>query len=434
MQRISSTNARPDVNGIGKHGFHNNEDLPGQDATYLTPTWLNAIQEELSNLLELHSIQLDPNDNAQLYGLLATDADLLALSEAVENSLTQLRNLLATKTSLDQAINYVMSNIQQHKDATNPHPQYLLASTFGVHLKMNAFLTTSTIDEHKVLGWNGEDGIYDYVIGSNWKWGKSGYGTLTFKPFRAYGTFLLNCVLDDIYVLHITARYFNSSGVKTHEELIINHNSAVRAATLKSLITIENGGYVELGWGLRISTSHMGQATIGLFVEDRVKRFSPVGYTSVVDFSNFTQDDSAEVLEDYSIYPNYEWFYYVSSNNQYLELNHLATFESPVMSIPHYHRNLLAANTDLYITIAVGKQTVELPTTDYVEVQIQVLRGATDTAGNIVIEIPLSMRSIDRPNNEKLVYTIAYYTSEPDITNGVPSGSIDGNHLLYVLP
>ncbi|MEF9958301.1 MAG: hypothetical protein RR767_14050, partial [Acinetobacter sp.] len=84
MLRINSTNARPDVNGTGKHGFHSNEDLPGQDATYLTPTWLNAIQEELSNLLELHGIQLDPNDNTQLYGLLATDADLLALSEAVE--------------------------------------------------------------------------------------------------------------------------------------------------------------------------------------------------------------------------------------------------------------------------------------------------------------------------------------------------------------
>ncbi|MDN5676864.1 MAG: hypothetical protein L0G73_00465, partial [Acinetobacter sp.] len=70
MQRIDSVNTRPDVNGIGKAGFHDNADLSGQDATYVTPTWLNTIQEELSNLLELHGIQLDPNDNAQLYGLL----------------------------------------------------------------------------------------------------------------------------------------------------------------------------------------------------------------------------------------------------------------------------------------------------------------------------------------------------------------------------
>lgn len=432
MERINSVNARPDANGPGKPGFHDNEDLPGQDATYLTPDWLNAIQEELCNLLEKNGHTLNPESKEQLYALLATQVDLDALANAVEVRLQQLRELLATKTALDQAINYVMSNIQQHKDATNPHPQYLLASTFGVHLKMNASLKTPISDQHKVLGWNGEDGIYDYVIGSNWKWGKSGSGSLTFKPYRAYGTFLLNCVLDDIYVLHITAKYFNASGVKTHEELVINHNAKVRSATLKALLIIENGGYVELDWGLQISTSHMGQATIGLFVEDRVKRFSPVGYTSIVDSSNFTQDDSIEVLDDYSIYPNYEWFYY--SNNQYLQLNHLATFDSPVTKVPHYHRNSLTSNIDLYIVVEVGKQTVELPTSDYVAVQTEVFRGATDASGNIVIEIPFSMREVNRPNNEKLVYTVAYYTAEPSIANGVPVGSIDGNHLLYVLP
>lgn len=72
MKRIDSVNVRPDVNGPGKKGFHDNGDLPGQDATYLTPDWLNVIQEELANLLERNGKVLDPNNNAQLYDLLAT--------------------------------------------------------------------------------------------------------------------------------------------------------------------------------------------------------------------------------------------------------------------------------------------------------------------------------------------------------------------------
>ena len=38
MKRIDSVNARPDENGLGKAGFNDNADLPGQDATYVTPS------------------------------------------------------------------------------------------------------------------------------------------------------------------------------------------------------------------------------------------------------------------------------------------------------------------------------------------------------------------------------------------------------------
>lgn len=69
MKRIDSVNARADVNGAGKKGFHDNADLSGQDATYLTPSWLNAIQEELANAVELSGLNLDPNDPAQLFKL-----------------------------------------------------------------------------------------------------------------------------------------------------------------------------------------------------------------------------------------------------------------------------------------------------------------------------------------------------------------------------
>lgn len=84
MKRIDSVNARPDVNGTGKAGFHDNTDLPGQDATYLKPDWLNAIQEELCNILEKNGIALDPDSKQQLYELLATNEDLLALAQAME--------------------------------------------------------------------------------------------------------------------------------------------------------------------------------------------------------------------------------------------------------------------------------------------------------------------------------------------------------------
>jgi hypothetical protein len=69
MKRIDSVNAREDVNGAGKKGFHDNADLPGQDATYVTPEFLNTVQEELANAVEMSGLSLDPNDPAQLFKL-----------------------------------------------------------------------------------------------------------------------------------------------------------------------------------------------------------------------------------------------------------------------------------------------------------------------------------------------------------------------------
>lgn len=69
MQRIDSINARPNQNGTGKAGFHDNADLAGQDATYLTPIWCNTVQEELANAIEQSGVDLDPNDPSQLFQL-----------------------------------------------------------------------------------------------------------------------------------------------------------------------------------------------------------------------------------------------------------------------------------------------------------------------------------------------------------------------------
>lgn len=72
MKRIDTINVREDLFGSGKAGFHDNADLSGQDATYLSPDWLNTIQEELCNLLELNGVLLNPDSKNQLFQLLVT--------------------------------------------------------------------------------------------------------------------------------------------------------------------------------------------------------------------------------------------------------------------------------------------------------------------------------------------------------------------------
>jgi hypothetical protein len=87
MKRIDSANARSNANGLGKAGFHDNADLSGQDATYLTPDYLNHLQEELCNLLEKNGVALNNLKKDQLYDLLATYTDIEALAAEVQTKL-----------------------------------------------------------------------------------------------------------------------------------------------------------------------------------------------------------------------------------------------------------------------------------------------------------------------------------------------------------
>ena len=89
MKRIDSINARPNANGAGKTGFHDNADLSGQDATYLTPDFMNHLQEELCNLLEMNGVALNSNARDQLYQLLTTNADIDALAAYTQFKLDQ---------------------------------------------------------------------------------------------------------------------------------------------------------------------------------------------------------------------------------------------------------------------------------------------------------------------------------------------------------
>ena len=117
MKRIDSVNARPDMFGVGKSGFHANDDVPGQDATYLTPDFLNTLQEEIANLLELRGITLDPEKRRQLFDALAGKDDVDAALDIVQ-------------TLLDNERNARIKADQDHVDALNPHPQYVMRKDF----------------------------------------------------------------------------------------------------------------------------------------------------------------------------------------------------------------------------------------------------------------------------------------------------------------
>ncbi len=101
MNRIDTINARENMFGVGKSGFHDNADLPGQDATYVSPEWFNTVQEELCNLLELRGITLDPASKRQLYDLLTTQADLEALADEIETNFIRKNQIVDNLTTND---------------------------------------------------------------------------------------------------------------------------------------------------------------------------------------------------------------------------------------------------------------------------------------------------------------------------------------------
>lgn len=109
MHRIDSPNARPNLNGPGKTGFSDNTDLTGQDATYLSPDWFNAVQEELAGVVEASGAALNKGDNGQLltalHAIFASNdqmdevdsrlsAAITALSVATQQAIVDERNRL----------------------------------------------------------------------------------------------------------------------------------------------------------------------------------------------------------------------------------------------------------------------------------------------------------------------------------------------------
>jgi hypothetical protein len=70
MQRIKTTNRAVDLHGAGKDGFQAGTPTSGVKATYLSPEWCNAVQEEFANVLEGFGARLDEAKNNQLFEVL----------------------------------------------------------------------------------------------------------------------------------------------------------------------------------------------------------------------------------------------------------------------------------------------------------------------------------------------------------------------------
>ncbi|MEG0198220.1 MAG: hypothetical protein RR676_13685 [Acinetobacter sp.] len=429
MERIATVNARPNVNGTGKTGFHANDDLSGQDATYLSPRWLNTFQEELCNIIEKNGVTLDPNSRQQLYDVIATNETVMALAEAMENRIHNLELISATKSALDQAVSYLLSNIAQHKNGANPHPQYLLATTFSDHLLMTANLNTATSDAHRVFGWDGESGdrsIFDKSI-RWWNWHDE---EVTFKPWRSYGTFLLSIFCQPEGKAWLTVKTYSKDDILLSDNEIWHEESTSYAQDVKHIFQLEKGGYAKIRlWGQPWNDAYAFFKG-SIYVEDRAKSFMPVGYASRVDAANFNENSTQSNNNDYSPFPAFEWFYYNADTDQYLQLSSISTLEAPVNKVPHFHRKSLALiNADLWVVVEVGTQTLS---DNYTAVSQQILRAGTDGNGIAITQIPLSMRNVNTPNNETVVYKVAYYSSEQTQSLGtMPVGSLGGINTIY---
>lgn len=364
----------------------------------------------------------------------ATDLDVLALAEAVEDRIVKVQALLATKTALEQSVSYLLSELGIHKSAPNPHPQYLLASTFGVQILMNATVNTAIKPANRVYNWNGESGDADFGIDSI-TWWKYYNGTVTFTPYRSFGKFLLYVNYQPQGFGELWIRTYDKNKTLLKNVQVANISRAGYNQfedPIKHVFELPEEGYAEIYYNGRVWNKHKGSIKGSIYVDDRVKRFVPVSYSSIVDGSNFVKGRVEAEETDYSIFPAFEWFYFEMSSNQYLQVR-LGTLAAPVNEVPHFHRKVMAAlDTELWVLAEVGKQT---PDGAYVAVEQQLLRAGTDGNGIAITQIPLSMRDIALDAEERMVFKIAYYTNAKTAKLGVfPNDYVGGIHTNYVKP
>ncbi|WOE40065.1 hypothetical protein [Acinetobacter chinensis] len=341
----------------------------------------------------------------------------------------------ATDSDLSEAAAYFASLLEVHKRGSNPHPQYLLNSTFGVDLEMKANLNTKRIAANRVLGWDGANGDYDYFSGTI-SWNRVGAGSISFKPYRAYGQFLLYLRVSTAVECNAVVTVFDGAGTEIQKKQVWYYFGDWATIDKYHVMEIPKGGHAVVDWYTRAGNSKKADFLCGIYVEDRVKPFIPIGYSSVVDNTNTSGTEVSKDTDDYSVFPEFSWFYFDDTQKKYLELNKMSTFDTPVSRVPHYHRTKFTGLLDKQICIVaeVATQSIELPESDYKAVATQILFGETDAAGNIVVEVPFSMRNVETTNNETLVYTFAYYASEvaKNPADEFPSGHLDGLNRLFV--
>lgn len=142
MKRIDSVNARPNVNGAGKNGFHDNNDISGQDATYITPNWCNTVQEEIANAIEGFGTALNPNNNAQLLEV------LLSITNQIQQTQNQVDSLESDLANFeDIAVNdlFLTTTVFASGSAVAAHKGYGTWERFGDGHALVTLASTSNI-------------------------------------------------------------------------------------------------------------------------------------------------------------------------------------------------------------------------------------------------------------------------------------------------
>lgn len=134
MHRIDSATARENANGDGKTGFHDNADLPNQDATYFTPEWSNALQEEVANVIEGLGLTLDKSDNGQLLKALV---EKFGEKKVLEDSIKEYKSMFEKdRERLDK--------LENRKYEDTPVGEHIWTSKH--------FLTSEEVTEYKGYG------------------------------------------------------------------------------------------------------------------------------------------------------------------------------------------------------------------------------------------------------------------------------------------
>lgn len=85
MQRVSGANFLANGNGTGKNAYQDYNPATGQAGTTPNASALNALQEEVANVIEMLGGTLDPSNNSQLYA-----AILGKISSAIAAATTAL--------------------------------------------------------------------------------------------------------------------------------------------------------------------------------------------------------------------------------------------------------------------------------------------------------------------------------------------------------
>ena len=453
MKRIDSVNARPDVNGTGKTGFHDNADKNGQDATYLTPNWCNAVQEELCNAIEGFGQTInDPSNNAQLFTILYALSGRIGLLENKVNEDIAVGSVFITTIQFEdsnavrahklygrwqrlgdghalvaraQAGNTLapswmfdiggtggeyrhlqtLAELVKHKHSKAPYDK------FGAIAAESGTNTTDGSDRDNIWSEYGiahlSDADWELAVEQNVGGG---------QPFNIVQPSLVVDVwlrlpdqpveLEPTYEL--TA---NRTSMHVGETVIFTLNTTnleIGAAVRWRLVGVDAADVSPSNLFGSFLINAAGRATYA------VKALSEGEFTlSLIDvpnqFISITVAPNDQTESPYDQYPIAEWFY--QSNDQYIALRDDTTIESPETHITDYHRKQTSLfSTEVFVCVHVIKEGGE----DTIEATYQI-PVVTDHNGLVVTQLVNNIGDTSLETGEAMSIYVGYFAEEQDV-------------------